>query len=181
MPQSVAKLLSGQNGHHLFRLIWMSYAKTIFHFQWSFFVRVSKRQSFSIVYIMAWHRTGDQPLIESVMKKCTYLSLYFIVLANFVLKKSLYTRRKSFMVWRGSVRPPVNIGFSTGVTTGRINFNFTDIIHLVCPVHDTATGHWSSSNMSILTQLLIFSFWSFARPFVRLEPSNFVQLEHLTH
>ena len=58
--------------------------------------------------------------------------------------------------------------------------SFTDIIHLVYPIHDTGNGPCSSLNMHILTQLLIFAFWSFLRPFFKLEPSNLVQLGHLT-
>ena len=75
------------------------------------------------------------------------------------------------------VHPSVNIWLSMGVTTCRINFNFTDIMHLVCPIHDAGNGLCSSLNMCILTQLLIFTFWSFLRPFFKLEPSNLVQLE----
>ena len=74
------------------------------------------------------------------------------------------------VLWYGSVRPyvrpSVNIWLSTGVTTCRINFNFTDIMHLVCRIHDTGNGPCSSLNMRILTQLLIFAFWSFLRPFL---------------
>ena len=70
------------------------------------------------------------------------------------------TKVGHIMVWRvSSVRPSVNIWLSTGVTTCHINFNFTDIIHLVCPIHDAGNGPWSSLNMHILTQLLIFTFW----------------------
>ena len=67
------------------------------------------------------------------------------------------------------VRPSVNIWLSTGVTTCRINFNFTDIMHLVHPIHDTGNGSCSSLNMHMLTQLLIFAFWSFLGPFFKLE------------
>ena len=59
-----------------------------------------------------------------------------------------------------------------------IDFNFTDIIHLVSPIHDTGNGPCSSLNMHILTQLLIFTFWSFLTPYFKLEPSNLVQLAH---
>ena len=45
---------------------------------------------------------------------------------------------------------------ATGVTTCRINFNFTDIIHLVCKIHDTGNGLCSSLDMCIMTELLIF-------------------------
>ena len=83
-------------------------------------------------------------------------------------------------VVRPSVRPSVNIWLCTGVTICRISFNFSDIIHLVCPIHDTGNGHWSSSNMRTLTQLLIFAFCSLLKPFFKLEPSNLVQLEHWT-
>ena len=48
----------------------------------------------------------------------------------------------------------------------------------VCPIHDTGKGPCSSLNMCILIQLLIFTFWSLLRPFFKLRPSNFVQLEH---
>ena len=61
--------------------------------------------------------------------------------------------------------PSVNIWVSTGVTTCRINFNFTDIIHPMCQIHDTGNGPSSSLDMCILTQLLIFAFWLFLRPF----------------
>ena len=71
-----------------------------------------------------------------------------------------------------------NIWLSTRVTACRINFNFTDIIHLVRSIHDTGNGSCSSLNMHILTQLLIFAFWSFLRPFFKVEPSNLIQLEH---
>ena len=57
-----------------------------------------------------------------------------------------------------SVRPPVNIWLCTRVTTCRISFNFADIIHLVCPIHDTGNGPWSSLIMRILTQLPISNF-----------------------
>ena len=52
----------------------------------------------------------------------------------------------------------VNIWLSTRVTTSWINFNFTDIIHLVCPIHGTGNGPCSSLNMYILTQLLVLAF-----------------------
>ena len=72
------------------------------------------------------------------------------------------------MVWHmSSIRPSVNIWLSTRVTTRRINLSFTDIIHLVCPIHDTGNGPCRSlNNMRILTQLLISAFWSFLRPFL---------------
>ena len=76
------------------------------------------------------------------------------------------------------VRLSVNIWLSTGVTTRRINFNFTDIIHLVRPIHDAGNGPCSSLDMRILTQFLIFALWSFLGPFFKLEPSSLVQLEH---
>ena len=61
------------------------------------------------------------------------------------------------------VRPSVNdIWLSTEVTTCQINFNFTDIMHLVRPVHDTGNGPCSSLKMCLLTQLLLFAsghFW----------------------
>ena len=157
------------------------------------------------------------------------------------------------MVWCvSSVRTSINVWLCTRVTTCRISFNFTDIINLACPIHDTGrvfkfgtvgalnrlininpgftivakwyfkrlfdtfSGyvhwegtvytinkkyhffnfildihiHWdkalgafknqhsSSLNMCILTQFLIFAFWSFLRPYIKLEPSNLVQLEH---
>ena len=74
------------------------------------------------------------------------------------------------MLWRmsslrSSVRPTVNIWLSTRVTAGRIIFNFTDIMHQVRPIHDTGNGPCSSFNMRLLTQLVIFAFWSFLRPF----------------
>ena len=37
--------------------------------------------------------------------------------------------------------------------------------------------HRSSLNMCILTQLVIFAFWSFLRPFFKLRRSNLVQLK----
>ena len=71
-----------------------------------------------------------------------------------------YTPDVSWLVHvvRPSVLPSVNIWFSTGVITCRFSFNFTDIIHLVCPIHDTGNENCSSLNMRILTQLLIFAF-----------------------
>ena len=51
------------------------------------------------------------------------------------------------ILWIGMVHPSV----FTGVTACRINFNFTDIIHLVCLIHDTGNGSSSSLNMTILT------------------------------
>ena len=76
-------------------------------------------------------------------------------------------RCPSILVWRcPSIRLSVNIWLSTGVTTCQINFNITDIMHLVCRIHDTGNGPYSSLNMRILTQLLIFAFWSFLRPFL---------------
>ena len=76
-------------------------------------------------------------------------------------------RCPSILVWRcPSIRPSVNIWLSTRVTTCQINFNFTDIMHLVCRIHDAGNGPYSSLNMRILTQLLIFAFWSFLRPFL---------------
>ena len=73
------------------------------------------------------------------------------------------------MVWccpsiHPSVRPSVNIWLSTGVTTCRINFNLTDIMHLVCRIH--GNGPCGSLNRCIMTQLRIFAFWSFLRPFL---------------
>ena len=47
----------------------------------------------------------------------------------------------------------------------QINFNFTDIMHLVRPIYVTGNGPCSSLNMRILTQLVIFAFWSILRPF----------------
>ena len=64
------------------------------------------------------------------------------------------------------VRPSVNIWLCTWVTTCRINLKFTDIMHLVCPVHDTGNRPCSSLNMRILTQVLILTFWSLLRPFL---------------
>ena len=61
-------------------------------------------------------------------------------------------------VIRLSIHLSVNIWLSTGVITCRINFNFTDIIHLLGPIHDTSNGPCSSLNMCILTQLLLFTF-----------------------
>ena len=55
------------------------------------------------------------------------------------------TKVGRIMVWRmSSFRPSVNIWLCTGVTTCRISFNFTYIIYLVCPIHDTGNGSWSS-------------------------------------
>ena len=51
---------------------------------------------------------------------------------------------------RSCGRSPV-IWLSTGETTYRINLNFTDIIHLVRPIHDTVNGPCSSLNMRVLT------------------------------
>ena len=63
------------------------------------------------------------------------------------------------MPWNmSSVLPSVNIWLHTGVAACWISFNFTDIIRLVCPIHDTGNGPCSSLNMCILTQLLIFAF-----------------------
>ena len=82
------------------------------------------------------------------------------------------TKVGRIMVLRvSSVRPCVNIWLCTGVTTCRISFNFS-IIHLVCPIHDTGNGPWSSSNMRILTQLLIFAFWSLLKPFLPRSPEG---------
>ena len=68
-----------------------------------------------------------------------------------------------------SVRPSaclsVNIWLSTGVATRQSNLNFTEIIHLVGSIHNTCNRPCSSFNMSLLTQLLIFAFWSFLKPF----------------
>ena len=61
-----------------------------------------------------------------------------------------------------AVRPFFNIWHSSRVTTCRINFNFTDIMHLVRPIHDTGNGPCSSLNMRILTQLLIFTKFYFS-------------------
>ena len=94
------------------------------------------------------------------------------------------TKVGRIMVWHiVSVRPSADtyikyaiqtsVRLSTGVTISQINFNFTDIIHPVCSIHDTGNGSCSSSNMRILTQLLIFTFWSLLRPFFKLGPSNF--------
>ena len=45
------------------------------------------------------------------------------------------TKVGRIMVWRvSSVCPSVNVWLFTGVTTRRINFNFTDIMHLVRPI-----------------------------------------------
>ena len=44
------------------------------------------------------------------------------------------------------------------------------IIHLVCPIHDSGNGPWSSLNICILTQLRVFAFWSFLRPFFYPRP-----------
>ena len=79
-----------------------------------------------------------------------------------------------YQICNTDVRPSVNVWLSTGVTTCQINLNFTDILHLVRPIHDTGNGPCSTLNMRILTQLLIFAFWSFLRPFFKLEPSNLV-------
>ena len=81
---------------------------------------------------------------------------------------SCYTpnESRSYYGMAHAVSPSVNIWLSTGVTTCRFNFNFTDIIHLVRPIHDAGNGTCSSLNMYILTQLLIFTFWSFLRPFL---------------
>ena len=97
-----------------------------------------------------------------------------------ILYPHFYMRDESLLYYGMAhvVRQSVNIWPSTGVTTCRFNFNFTDIIHLVRPIHDTGSGTYSSLNMHILTQLLIFAFWSFLRPFFKLEPSNLVQLGH---
>ena len=56
---------------------------------------------------------------------------------------------------RTHFRPSVNIWLSNGVTTCRFNFNFTDIIHLMRPIHDAGNGTCSSLNMCILTQLAL--------------------------
>ena len=84
----------------------------------------------------------------------------------------------SWQLRSNSPKTSVNIWLCTGVTTYRISFNFTDNIHIVHPIHDTGNGLCCSWNMCILTQLLIFTFWSFLRPFFKLEPSNLVQLKH---
>ena len=59
-------------------------------------------------------------------------------------------QKSQFPVFLGDVRPSVNIWLSTGVATCRIKFNFTDIIHLVRPIHDTGNGSHSLLNTHIL-------------------------------
>ena len=70
-------------------------------------------------------------------------------------------------VVRRYVSLSVNIWHSTGVTTWRIEFNFTDIIHLMHPIHDTGSKPCSSWNICKPTQLLIFAIWSFLKPYAK--------------
>ena len=82
------------------------------------------------------------------------------------------------------VRQSVNIWLSTGVTTCRINFNFTDIIHLVRPLYENGNGPCSSLNMCLLSTDSITDFRILVIPKAifqgRSTPSNLVQLEHET-
>ena len=82
------------------------------------------------------------------------------------------------MVWCGSsmgssIRQSVNIWLFTGLSTCQINFNFADIIHLVHLIPNTGAVSCSSLNMHILTQLLIFAFWSFLGPVFKLRTCKF--------
>ena len=58
----------------------------------------------------------------------------------------------------GLCRPSMNIWPSTGVTTCRINFNFTDTIHVVHPIHYTVKRHYNAchynANASLTRSIL---------------------------
>ena len=112
----------------------------------------------------------SQPQCVNTFAMNTIGFMWFVVLGAIPLTIFIRpTQVSHIMVWRVSsfrlsIRPSVNIWLCTGVTTCRISFNLSDIIHLVCPIHYIGNGPWSSSNMRILTQLLIFAFWSFLKP-----------------
>ena len=111
----------------------------------------------TLLYIMI-HTRSYLPPSAGLASIDALLCLFFIPF--------LYAQWKSIVLWYDPCRPSsVNIWLSTVVTTGQINFNFTDIIHLLHPIHDIGSGSCSSLNICILTQLLIFAFWSFLRPF----------------
>ena len=66
------------------------------------------------------------------------------------------TKVGRIMVWHvSSLRPSVNIWLSTGVTTCRINFIFTDIMHLVRPIYDTGNGSCIYAHTDPITDFLI--------------------------
>ena len=121
--------------------------------------------------------------LSAFITKGIYRFRYFQCLPVFIIRPTIMLWRVSSVrpSVRSSVRLSVNIWLFTGVITCRITFNFADIIHLVWPIHDAGNEPWSPSNMRILTQLLIFTCWSFLKPFCKLEPSNLVQLKHWTH
>ena len=109
--------------------------------------------------------------LSAFITKGIYRFRYFQCLPVFIIRPTIMLWRVSSvrLSVRSSVRLSVNIWLLTGVITCRITFNFADIIHLVWPIHDAGNEPWSSSNMRILTQLLIFTCWSFLKPFCKLE------------
>ena len=123
--------------------------------------------------------TGDSRCHRPHVMDCNLKwALIEYILTHYNPQFSYAWRKSRIMVWHGwsicpSVLPSIDIWLSTGVTTCPIDFNFIDIIHLVRPqVQDTGNGRCSSLNMCTLTQWLIFTFWSFVRPFFKLEPSG---------
>ena len=134
----------------------------------SLFWKKSKRSIATITYIiLRFYKYHIRTLQEVVAKKSNTPWIWRFIYGRKLpyMKK---TRKKKqvcgaacFMAAEiklsKDVRPSVNIWLSTGVTSCRINFNFTDIIYVVCPIHDTGNGPWSSLDMCILSQLLIFT------------------------
>ena len=159
---------------------------------------VQDSASVSLFMMMSWHRnaflitrtlwresTGDSRCHRSHVMDCNLKwALIKHILTQYNPQFSYAWRKSRIMVWHGSsicpsVLPSIDIWISIGVTTCPTNFNFIGIIHLVHPqVQDTGNGPCSSLNTCTLTQWLIFAFWSFVRPFFKLEPSDLVLLEH---
>ena len=74
---------------------------------------------------------------------------------------TLYALRKKVVLQYGAIRLSFKIYLFTEVTTCCINFNFTDIFHLLCLIHSDGNGPCNSFNKRIMIQLLIFAFGIF--------------------